>query len=95
MLKILDWYIIKKLVTTTIFIVILFSLIWTFSEFNIVYVLTRGGPINSTHLFATYAYQSAILGGNVGQGMAVSLFMLPILLAAIVIHIRYLRSRDV
>ncbi|MCC7106079.1 MAG: sugar ABC transporter permease [Chloroflexi bacterium] len=76
-------------------IVILFSLIWTFSEFNIVYVLTRGGPINSTHLFATYAYQSAILGGNVGQGMAVSLFMLPILLAAIVVQIRYLRSRDV
>jgi multiple sugar transport system permease protein len=75
-------------------IVLLFSLIWTFSEFNIVYVLTRGGPINSTHLFATYAYQSAILGGNVGQGMAVSLFMLPILLLTIVLQIRYLRSRE-
>lgn len=75
-------------------IVIMFALIWTFSEFNIVYVLTRGGPINSTHLFATYAYQSAILGGNVGQGMAISLFMLPILLLTIVLQIRYLRSRD-
>ena len=57
--------------------VILFSTIFTFSDFNIVYVLTRGGPVNTTHLFATLAYQVGLQGGNLGQGAAISLFMLP------------------
>src|SRR6185436_13767973 len=45
-------------------VVILFSTIFTFGDFNIVQVLTRGGPVNSTHLFATLAYQVGLQGGN-------------------------------
>lgn len=60
-------------------IVVLFSIIQTFADFQIVQVLTRGGPADSTHLFATLAFQIGMQGGRLGQGAAVSLFMLPFL----------------
>jgi multiple sugar transport system permease protein len=73
-------------------VVILFSTIFTFSDFNIVQVLTRGGPINSTHLFATLAYQVGLNGGNLGQGAAISLFLFPMLAAVVFIQLRYIRK---
>jgi multiple sugar transport system permease protein len=72
-------------------VVILFSTIFTFSDFNIVQVLTRGGPVNSTHLFATLAYQQGLVGGNLGQGAAISLFLFPLLAAVVFIQLRYIR----
>ena len=72
-------------------VVILFSTIFTFSDFNIVQVLTRGGPVNTTHLFATLAYQTGLVGGNLGQGAATSLFLFPILAAVVFIQLRYIR----
>src|SRR5918995_5323720 len=72
-------------------VVILFSTIFTFSDFNIVQVLTRGGPVNSTHLFATLAYQIGLTGGNLGQGAAVSLFLFPLLAAIVFVQLRYIR----
>jgi multiple sugar transport system permease protein len=72
-------------------VVILFSTIFTFADFNIVYVLTRGGPINSTHLFATLAYQIGLQGGNLGQGAAVSLFLFPMLAVVVFFQLRHLR----
>jgi multiple sugar transport system permease protein len=72
-------------------VVILFSTIFTFSDFNIVQVLTRGGPVNTTHLFATLAYQIGLSGGNLGQGAAVSLFLFPMLAAVVFIQLRYIR----
>lgn len=72
-------------------VVIVFSIIVTFSDFQIVYVLTRGGPANSTHLFATYAYQIAMVGTRLGLGAAVSLFMFPVLGLVIVYQLVYLR----
>ncbi len=73
-------------------VVILFSTIFTFSDFNIVYVLTRGGPVNSTHLFATLAYQVGLNGGNLGQGAAISLFLFPMLAAVVFVQLRYIRK---
>src|SRR5262245_41883659 len=73
-------------------VVVLFSTIFTFSDFNIVYVLTRGGPVNSTHLFATLAYQLGLNGGNLGQGAAVSLFLFPMLGAVVFFQLRYIRK---
>ena len=73
-------------------VVILFSTIFTFSDFNIVYVLTRGGPVNSTHLFATLAYQVGLNGGNIGQGAAISLFLFPMLAAVVFLQLRYIRK---
>jgi multiple sugar transport system permease protein len=72
-------------------VVILFSTIFTFADFNIVYVLTRGGPINSTHLFATLAYQIGLQGGNLGQGAAISLSLFPILAVVVFFQLRHLR----
>jgi multiple sugar transport system permease protein len=72
-------------------VVILFSTIFTFADFNIVQVLTRGGPVNTTHLFATLAYQVGLTGGNLGQGAAISLFLFPLLAAVVFIQLRYIR----
>jgi multiple sugar transport system permease protein len=72
-------------------VVILFSTIFTFADFNIVQVLTRGGPVNTTHLFATLAYQTGLWGGNLGQGAAISLFLFPVLAAVVFIQLRYIR----
>ena len=72
-------------------VVVLFSTIFTFSDFNIVQVLTRGGPVNSTHLFATLAYQVGLSGGNLGQGAAISLFLFPMLAAMVFVQLRYIR----
>ena len=72
-------------------VVILFSTIFTFADFNIVRVLTRGGPVNTTHLFATLAYQVGLDGGNLGQGAAISLFLFPMLAAIVFLQLRYVR----
>jgi multiple sugar transport system permease protein len=72
-------------------VVILFSTIFTFADFNIVQVLTRGGPVNTTHLFATLAYQVGLTGGNLGQGAAISLFLFPLLAAIVFLQLRYIR----
>jgi multiple sugar transport system permease protein len=73
-------------------VVVLFSTIFTFADFNIVYVLTRGGPMNTTHLFATLAYQVGLNGGNLGQGAAISLCLFPMLAAVVFFQLRYIRQ---
>jgi multiple sugar transport system permease protein len=80
------------LLRPVIAVVILFSTIFTFSDFNIVYILTRGGPVNSTHLFSTLAYQIGLNGGNLGQGAAISLFLFPMLAAVVFFQLRYIRK---
>ena len=69
----------------------MFSVIWTFSDFQLVYVLTGGGPANATHLFATYAYNIAMGAGQLGQGASVALSMFPPLLLVIAALTMYLR----
>jgi multiple sugar transport system permease protein len=71
------------------------SMIWTFSDFGIVYGLTQGGPMNSTHVLATLSYQTALMSGNLGEGAAISLTMLPVLLALIVWQLRRVRRSNV
>ena len=85
------WYVTLPLLKPVLAVVILFSTIFTFADFNIVYVLTRGGPINTTHLFATLAYQVGLNGGNLGQGAAISLFLFPMLGAVVFFQLRYIR----
>ena len=64
-------------------VVMTFSILLTFTDFQLIYVLTRGGPINATHLMATLSFQRAITGGNLGEGAAIADAMVPFLLAAI------------
>jgi multiple sugar transport system permease protein len=62
--------------------VLSFSIIFTFSDFQLVYAITRGGPVNSTQLMTTLAFQRAIPGGNLGEGAAIALAMVPFLILA-------------
>jgi len=78
-----------------IVITTLFSIIWTFADFQLVYVLTKGGPANSTHIFGTFAWQEGIGGaGKLGMGAAVSLYMFPLLAVLSAILLRYVRSQE-
>ena len=88
------WNVTFPLLMPVTAVVTLFSIVQTFADFQIVYVLTRGGPVNSTHLFATLTHQTAILAGRLGEGAAVSLFMFPILVIAVVLQLRYLQNQD-
>jgi len=87
------WYITLPLLKPVLAIVILFSTIFTFSDFNIVYVLTHGGPINSTHLFATLSRQIGLESGQLGQGAAISLYLFPVLVFVVWAQLRFVRRQ--
>src|SRR5499433_23063 len=76
-------YVTLPLLTPIIAVVMTFSVLFTFTDFQLIYVLTRGGPLNATHLMATLSFQRAIPGGNLGEGAALAMAMVPFLLAAI------------
>ncbi len=89
------WYITWPLLLPVTMVVMLFSVIQTFADFQIVYVMTGGGPANATHLFATYAYQLGVGTGLLSQGAAVSLAMFPILLLIVIVQLLYIRRVEV
>jgi multiple sugar transport system permease protein len=76
-------YITFPMLTPIIAVVMTFSVLFTFTDFQLIYVLTRGGPLNATHLMATLSFQRAIPGGHLGAGAAIAVAMIPFLLAAI------------
>jgi len=78
-------YITYPLLTPIIAVVMTFSVLFTFTDFQLIWAITRGGPVNATHLMATLSYQRAILSGYLGEGAAISTAMIPFLLAAILI----------
>jgi multiple sugar transport system permease protein len=73
------------MLTPIIAVVMTFSVLFTFTDFQLIWVLTKGGPVNATQLMATLSYQRAILGGRLGEGAAISSAMIPFLLGAILI----------
>ncbi len=89
------WYVTWPLLLPVTMVVMLFSVIQTFADFQLVYVMTGGGPANATHLFATYAYQIGIGTGLLSQGAAVSLAMFPFLFVIVVVQLLYIRRVEV
>jgi multiple sugar transport system permease protein len=87
------WYVTLPMMRNIISITVLFSLIVTFANFDIVRVLTAGGPIDRTHVFATWAFLVGIQGGDIPLGAAVSLFMFPILAVAAFFILRDINRR--
>jgi len=81
------------LLTPIIAIVMTFSVLFTFTDFQLIYVLTRGGPVNATHLMATLSFQRGISGGQLGEGAAIAVAMIPFLLAAILFSFFGLQRR--
>jgi multiple sugar transport system permease protein len=85
------WYVTWPLLLPVTMVVVLFSIIQTFADFQLVYVLTGGGPANATQLFATYAYQVGVGTGLLSQGAAISLAMFPVLLVVVIVQLLYIR----
>jgi multiple sugar transport system permease protein len=87
------WYITLPMMRNIISITVLFSLIVTFANFDIVRVLTSGGPLDGTHVFATWAFERGIFSGDIPLGATISLFMLPILGIAAIFILRDINKR--
>jgi len=77
-----------------VLIATLLSIIWTFADFQLIYVLTKGGPANQTHIFGTYAYQIGLAATEIGTGATIALYMFPILAFFAVLLLLYLRKED-
>src|SRR6059036_1488693 len=88
------WRVTLPLIKPIMLVVVLFSMIATFADFQLIYVLTRGGPYSSTHVFGTYAYEIAMRAAKLGQGASISLFLFPFLLMVIVFQLWYIRRSD-
>src|SRR5438874_631732 len=87
------WYVTLPMMRNIIAITVLFSLIVTFANFDIVRILTAGGPIDQTHVFATWSFLLGIEGGDIALGASVSLFMFPILAVAAIFILRDINRR--
>jgi multiple sugar transport system permease protein len=87
------WYVTLPMLKPVLAVVVLFSTIFTFSDFNIVYVLTRGGPINSTHLLPTLSRMIGLDSGRLGEGAAISLYLFPVLVFVVWVQLRYVRKQ--
>jgi len=88
------WRVTLPLIKPIMLVVVLFSMIATFADFQLIYVLTRGGPYSSTHVFGTYAYEIAMRAAQLGQGASISLSLFPFLLLVIVFQLWYIRRSD-
>ena len=88
------WRVTLPLIKPITLVVVLFSMISTFADFQLIYVLTRGGPYSSTHVFGTYAYEIAMRAAKLGQGASISLTLFPFLLVVIVFQLWYIRRSE-
>ena len=86
------WHVTLPLLKPILSVVMLFSIIFTFADFDIVWVLTRGGPTNSTHLFATLAYQTGLVSSKLGEGAAIALFLFPVLVVTVIVQLHLIRK---
>ena len=76
-------------------VAVLFGVVFTFTDMSVVYLLTRGGPYNSTHVLASLAFQDGVLGGDVGRGAAVAIFLVPVLVVLAIVMLRSSRRAEV
>ncbi len=76
-------------------VAVLFGAVFTFTDMSVVYLLTRGGPYNSTHVLASLAFQDGVLGGDVGRGAAVAIFLVPLLVVMAIVMLRISRRAEV
>jgi multiple sugar transport system permease protein len=85
------WHVTMPIIKPILIIVTMFSIIFTFADFQIVYALTHGGPANATQVFVTYAFDLGMSAGQLGMGAAAALTMLPALILLIIGLTLYLR----
>lgn len=83
------------MVTPILAVSLLFGIVFTFTDMVVISVLTRGGPVNSTHVLSSLAYYTGVEGGDLAQGAAISLFLFPLLVVVAISMLRMARGRDV
>jgi multiple sugar transport system permease protein len=90
-----NYQIILPIIAPIIMIAVIFGTVFTFTDLSVVYLLTKGGPINSTQVLGSLAFQVGILSGDVAHGAAICLFLFPFLLVAVILLLRSLRRREI
>jgi len=89
------WYVTIPLLKPTLAIVVLYSIVMTFANFEIIWIITKGGPREATHIFGTLAFQIGLVGTRIGEGAAISLFMFPILALSAYFFLKIILSTGV
>jgi multiple sugar transport system permease protein len=89
------WYVSLPLQLPIALVAILFGIIFTATDMIVPFILTNGGPFNSTQVLTTYAFQTGINAGNIGEGAAIALFMLPVLAVVVIGMLVFARRAEV
>jgi multiple sugar transport system permease protein len=89
------WYVSLPLQLPIALVAVLFGVIFTATDMIVPYILTNGGPFNSTHVLTTWAFQIGIVAGDVGEGAAIALFMLPLLAFVTIAMLVFARRAEV
>jgi multiple sugar transport system permease protein len=89
-----NYQIIVPMIAPIVLIAVIFGTVFTFTDLSVVYLLTKGGPINGTQVLGSLAFQVGILSGDVAHGAVICLFLFPFLLVAVVLLLRALRRRE-
>jgi multiple sugar transport system permease protein len=89
------WYVSLPLQLPIAIVAVLFGIVFTATDMVVPYILTNGGPFNSTQVLTTFAFQTGINAGNIGEGAAIALFMLPLLAAVTVAMLFFARRAEV
>jgi multiple sugar transport system permease protein len=90
-----NYQIILPMIAPIVMIALIFGTVFTFTDLSVVYLLTRGGPINGTQVLGSLAFQVGILSGDVAHGAVICLFLFPFLLVATIFLLRMLRRREI
>ncbi|WP_066514128.1 carbohydrate ABC transporter permease [Bradyrhizobium macuxiense] len=90
-----NYQIVLPLILPIVAVGLIFGIVFTFTDLSIVYLLTNGGPVNATSVLGFQGFQVGIVSGDVSHGAAISLFMLPVLLAVVIVVLRFIRRREV
>jgi multiple sugar transport system permease protein len=89
------WHVTLPLQLPIALVALLFGIVFTATDMTVVYILTSGGPFNSTHMLTTWAYQTGIVSSNLGEGAAISLFLLPVLMLVAIGMLTFARRAEV
>ncbi len=90
-----NYQIVLPIIAPVVLIGLIFGTVFTFTDLSVVYLLTKGGPINSTQVLGSLAFQVGIQSGDVAHGAVICLFLFPFLLVAVILLLQWLRRREI
>jgi multiple sugar transport system permease protein len=90
-----NYQIIVPIIMPIVLVAFIFGMVFTFTDLSVVYLLTKGGPINGTQVLGSLAFQVGILSGDVAHGAVICLFLFPFLFVAVILLLRFLRRREI